>query len=262
MAEHKKTDRDLALALSVKAMTDTLGPEGLMPSALVFGEFPKIRTQGSKPTPRATLLSRKDVAETARKEMEKHVAKMKINRALNHMVPKAANRSYQPGDKVLVWREEVVDSRIGEWLGPFSVSSFEPEKKLVLVQDDKGGSPKPFNVLQVKPYLEPTDVAHSFMSDLHRALSYNCTRDDNDIYLTEIIDRQDPRVDSLDMKAAKKKEIRNLLERGTFTRLQLSSHNQSAFYSPSPTCMTSTYGIQTFGRHIVNHLSHCNVTSS
>ena len=102
MAQHKKTDCDLALTLSVKAMNDTLGPEGLIPSGFVFGEFPKIRKQGSKPTPRATLLSRKAVAETARKEMEKHIAKMKINRALNHMVPKAANRSYQPGDKVLV----------------------------------------------------------------------------------------------------------------------------------------------------------------
>ena len=79
MADHKKTDRDLALALSVKAMNDTLGPEGLVPSALVFGEFPKLRTKGSKPTPRATLLSRKAVAETARKEMEKQITKMKIN---------------------------------------------------------------------------------------------------------------------------------------------------------------------------------------
>ena len=216
MAEQKKTDRDPALALSVKAMNDTLGPEGLVTSALVFGEFPKIRTQGSKPTPRATIVSRKAVAETARKEMEKHIAKMKINRARNHMFPKAASRSYQPGDKVLVRREKVVDSHIGEWLGPFSVSSFEPEKKLVLVQDGKGGWPKSFNVVHVKPYLEPTDVAHSFISDLHRYLPYNCTPEDNNIYLTEIIDLQDPRADRLDMTEAKKKEIRNLLERGTF----------------------------------------------
>ena len=108
--------------------------------------------------------------------MKKHIAKMKINRALNHMVPKAANRSYQPGDKGLVWREKVVNSRSFEWLGPFSVSSFEPYKKLVLVQDDKNCSPKPFKVVQVKPYLQPTDVSHSFVSTVNRALAYNCTQ--------------------------------------------------------------------------------------
>ena len=42
VAEHKKTDGDLAIALSAKAKNDTLGPEGLVPSALVFHEFPKI----------------------------------------------------------------------------------------------------------------------------------------------------------------------------------------------------------------------------
>ena len=213
MADHKKYDSDIALALLVNAMNDTLRPEGLVPSTLIFREFTEIRTQGSKPTTRATRLSTKAEVETARKDMEKHIAKMKINRALNHIVHKAASKSYQPGDKVLVWPEKVVDRRSG----PFSVSSFEPEKKLVLFQDDKGGSPKPFNVVQVKPHMEPIDVADSFMSDLYRALSYNCTPEDNDIYLTEIIDLQYPRADSLDMTEAKEKEIRSLLESGTFT---------------------------------------------
>ena len=125
--------------ISVQHSSSQLSPQ-------IRSEKPSLSV-GEPSTPRATLLSRKAVAETARKEMENHIAKMRINRALNHMVPKAANRSYQPGDKVLVRREKVVDSSIDEWLGPFFVSSFEPEKKLVLVQDDKGGSPKPFNVV-------------------------------------------------------------------------------------------------------------------
>lgn len=39
-AAHPKADPTLALAVSVKALNDTLGPEGYVPSALVFGEFP------------------------------------------------------------------------------------------------------------------------------------------------------------------------------------------------------------------------------
>ena len=68
MADHKKTDRDLALALAVKAMNDTLGPEGLVPSVLVFGQYPKFNIPSSKPSAKTTQISRKMVAETARKQ--------------------------------------------------------------------------------------------------------------------------------------------------------------------------------------------------
>eukprot|EP00171_Calliarthron_tuberculosum_P023357 IDg23357t1 len=37
---HPKAPKKLLLQLSVKSMNDTLGPEGLVPSALVFGEYP------------------------------------------------------------------------------------------------------------------------------------------------------------------------------------------------------------------------------
>ena len=120
-----------------------------------------------------------------------------------------------------------MDSPIDELLGPFSVSSFEPEKTLVILQDDKGGSSKPFDVVQVKPYLEPTDVAHRFISDLHRALSYNCTPEHNDIYLTEITDFQDPRADRLDMTELKNREIQDLLARGTLMVLKGQSSDSS-----------------------------------
>lgn len=39
MAKHTNVDPQYALAAAVKAMNDTLVPEGLGPSALVFGEF-------------------------------------------------------------------------------------------------------------------------------------------------------------------------------------------------------------------------------
>ena len=39
--EHPKMDKNIKLKLSVKAMNDTLGPEGLFPSYLVFGCIPR-----------------------------------------------------------------------------------------------------------------------------------------------------------------------------------------------------------------------------
>ena len=41
MVEYPSSDPDLVLGLSEKAMNDTLGPEGLITSALVLVEYPK-----------------------------------------------------------------------------------------------------------------------------------------------------------------------------------------------------------------------------
>ena len=45
MAEHPNSDKKLALALAQKAMNDAIGPEGVLPSALVFREYPQVRTK-------------------------------------------------------------------------------------------------------------------------------------------------------------------------------------------------------------------------
>lgn len=148
-------DKDLALACSVKAMNDTLGPEGLVPSALVFGEFPQIGARSEIRSDRSTVKNRAAIADLARKNMSEKMAELKVKRALHHAVPPACDRSYQPGDKVLVWREELVANRIGEWVGPFEIEFVEYDKKLVFIRDVKIGPARPFNVAQVKPYYTP-----------------------------------------------------------------------------------------------------------
>ena len=55
MAKHPKTPPHMALAASVKAMNDTLGPEGFVPSALVFGEFPRAYMCSETPARRLAL---------------------------------------------------------------------------------------------------------------------------------------------------------------------------------------------------------------
>jgi len=61
------------LDLAVKGMNDTLGPEGLVRSALVFGSMPSLAMLGSTPDPRATLEDRAAIANSARKSMEQHM---------------------------------------------------------------------------------------------------------------------------------------------------------------------------------------------
>lgn len=68
--------RQLLLASAVKAMNDTLGPEGLVPSALVFGEFPSLRSFEGPIIPRPSLSEKALIAQEARRLMSKHLAQM------------------------------------------------------------------------------------------------------------------------------------------------------------------------------------------
>ena len=216
VVEHPNSDKTLALLLAVKSMNDTLGPEGLVPSALMFGEYPQAYAKSEIKGERFTLSGRAELATTARKEMELQMAKLRVKRALSYAAPPAADRSYQPGDRVLVWRENVVNNRIGEWMGPFTVMATDERKKLAYVQDVKIGAARPFNVVQVKPYYAADTLAHSFMLDLGQSLRQFGSPQEQEFFLTEIIENSDPRANSKEMENAKAKEIRNLLSRGTF----------------------------------------------
>ena len=66
MAQHPSTEPKLALACSVKAMNDIIGPEGLVLSALVFGEYSRVITRSETPEKRGTLEDRSLIAKTAR----------------------------------------------------------------------------------------------------------------------------------------------------------------------------------------------------
>jgi len=91
------------------------------------------------------------------------------------------------------------------------------DKKLVYIQDVEVGNARPFNVSQVKKYQEPADIAHSFTMGLRDKFDNFATPpEDESVYMTEIIDVNDPRSCSKKMDDAKRSEIRNLLQRGTF----------------------------------------------
>ena len=80
--DHPTMQRQILLALSIKAMNDTLGPEGIVPSALAFGEFPSLRSLSGPIVPRLTLAERAHAAQDARGIMTKSLAQAKISRAL------------------------------------------------------------------------------------------------------------------------------------------------------------------------------------
>lgn len=87
-------------------MNNTLGPEELFPFALEFREYPQLTTPFEPRTNRSSLQEHAHLTSIARMEMENQMAGLKLKLALNHAILPACDRSYQPGDQVLVYREE------------------------------------------------------------------------------------------------------------------------------------------------------------
>ena len=244
--------KDTVLALAVKAINDTLGPEGIVPSAPVFGEYPSIRSFLGTKIPRPTLAGRASAAQDARKIMSKHMTRAKVRRALKHRTPRSADYTFCPGDKVLVWMQNHINNRFGVYNEPFSVLSFDPESKIVLVEDEPGKTPKRYNVSRVKPYLINTEpVATEYMQTVKRDMhNFNChngtteihvhdcssvkvSQSDKNYYfdrrkeskiqnssvqvhLTELIKAYDPRAKEPRMREAMYKGIKCLIDCGTF----------------------------------------------
>ena len=94
--QYPNTDKKLLQSFAVKGRNDALGPEGLVPSAFVFGEFPPVHTKSETPKDLPSLGLRFEIANAAGKEMSEHMSRLRINRALKHNVA----TTFQPGAKV------------------------------------------------------------------------------------------------------------------------------------------------------------------
>jgi hypothetical protein len=102
--------------MAVKAVNDTAESNGLIPTFLVFGAFPRI-SHDSPPSPPIT--KRAKAVNQAIKELRKHMAARQMNAALNTRNgpdPAAYSLMDLPlQNEMRVWREN------GGWQGPFRV---------------------------------------------------------------------------------------------------------------------------------------------
>ena len=77
MSEHPNSDKKLDLALTQKAINDTIGPEGLVPSALIFGKYPQVWPKSERQVEKKTSAEIASMATTARGGMEKRNGRFK-----------------------------------------------------------------------------------------------------------------------------------------------------------------------------------------
>jgi hypothetical protein len=90
--------------MAVKAVNNTAGPDGLVPTLLVYGAYPRI-TNLDPPAP--SIIDQATIIRKAMSEIAKLRAKQAVNSALNHRNrPDITSVHDLPlNSKVLVWRE-------------------------------------------------------------------------------------------------------------------------------------------------------------
>ncbi|KAI1006957.1 hypothetical protein K3495_g1266 [Podosphaera aphanis] len=118
------TPPELVLSMAVKPVNDTVGPNGLVPTLLVFGAYPKI-SPTSPPSP--PILARSEAIYALRMRNGPDVSK---------------TLQLSPNDDVLVWREK------DNWTGPFKILAIDGNKCTV----DLPHGPTEFRSTAVKPY--------------------------------------------------------------------------------------------------------------
>lgn len=137
----RSANKNLLLKLCVKVMKDRLKPEILIPSSLLFGEYPKVFTPSETPRLRPTTEKIVSMRNPDHSLIQFHKSKSSVTRAPSRIVPTSADTHYHPGAKFLVWRESVVRNRIGEWMGLLTELNMDFTKKLTYIRDVKSVSP-------------------------------------------------------------------------------------------------------------------------
>ncbi|KAK1912598.1 hypothetical protein P3342_004534 [Pyrenophora teres f. teres] len=139
------TTKDDILQMAVKAVNDTAGPEGLVPTLLVFGTYPRL----SKTSPLSpSITARATAIRKAMAEVRKIKAKRQVNEALgtrngpNDIVTQVLELPLQ--SNVKVWREGL------GWTGPHTLIALNNDQTAAVI--DTHGKQASFRITSVQPY--------------------------------------------------------------------------------------------------------------
>ncbi|KAI1769721.1 hypothetical protein F4818DRAFT_435441 [Hypoxylon cercidicola] len=158
------------LQMAVKAVNDTAGPDGLVPTLLVFRAYPRL-TESSPSTP--SLATRAEAIKKAMQEVHKLKAKRQIANALAmRNGPNTLDTLNLPlQSEVRVYRENK------EWMGPYQLIARNGETCTVEINDKQVN----FRTTVVKPYLrDETTITPGDNSDFKIT-----SEKDNDEYIPE-----------------------------------------------------------------------------
>ena len=144
--KNETISKHFILQMAVKAVNDTAGPDGLVPTLPVFGAYPRM-TESDPPTP--SIIQRATAIRRAMDEIAKIRAKRQINDALNQRNGPSVMPIHDVplNSPVLVWREGNA-GHSGKWTGPFPLLGINRETCHVQLPH----GPADFWSTAVKPY--------------------------------------------------------------------------------------------------------------
>lgn len=139
--ETKSTDKSLILQMSIKAINDTAGPDGIIPTLLVFGAYPRM-LRLDPPAP--SIATR---AKAIQKVMVK-VSKLRLQKQVTAALrtrngPASIAQNIPLGTEILVWC-----THRKQWEGPFKLLSLERENAVVQLPS----GPTTFRSTSIKPF--------------------------------------------------------------------------------------------------------------
>ncbi|KAJ5904893.1 uncharacterized protein N7473_001809 [Penicillium subrubescens] len=139
--KNENIDREMILQMAVKAVNDSAGPDGIVPTLLVFGAYPRM-TEMDPPSP--SVVKRAEAIRAATKEVRRLHAERQVNDALAmRNGPNITTTLDLPlQSDVRVWREK------GGWKGPYKLLAMDGEICTV----DMPYGPTKFRSTVVKPY--------------------------------------------------------------------------------------------------------------
>ncbi|KAF5503979.1 hypothetical protein CGCF413_v004518 [Colletotrichum fructicola] len=184
-AEDPSLRPEVALQMAIKAINDTAGPNGLVPTLLVFGAYPRIN-HDSPPSPE--ILQRATAIRKAMEEVRRLHASRQVKDALN----KRNGPDTQPTlnlplqSQVRVWREKK------GWQGPFRLLATDGENCTI----DHPRGPRIFRSTMVKPFhQDPEEITEISTNPLLQAATEvnqppqanSLVDEDTEVVLDEIV---------------------------------------------------------------------------
>jgi hypothetical protein len=147
-AEIKGINKDIALQMAFKAINNTAGPDGIVPTLLVYGALPRM-SEYNPPSPSVT--QRSNALRKAIEEIKSLQASHEVVRALNtRNRPSTTDIHELPlNSEVLVWREGNT-GQLGQWEGPYKLVSMEDESCVLALPHGNTS----FRSTSVKPFLQ------------------------------------------------------------------------------------------------------------
>lgn len=200
------------LQTAVKAVNDTAGPDGLVPTLLVYGALPRLGLRTDAPAP--SIFQRARAVRNAMEEVRKHFARRQVNAALRaRNGPDVSDIHAAPlGSQVLVYR----DVRQA-WEGPFRLVGMDGETCTVETPNGRSS----FRTTAVKPFrVEAADADNG----APQGSGENAPRENDDgaprkndeiaAHITQKMERR--LVVNEAFQDARRKEIQGLLDQGVF----------------------------------------------